>query len=237
MAATVGSRESEAAPQGGTQGAPIALLTASPIQSVAPPTGTVAPGEALALLMAGNNKFQSADLPRVDAIEERRQMLLDGQAPHAVVLACSDSRVSPDLIFAQGLGDLFVVRVAGNFPDDLVLGSIEFAITELGARLVMVLGHEKCGAVTGGVRRPRDVEFFARAPSDVRTAVEPRVARERASRGDPGRSRSRERSRRRCRAALVVAGAGRRGRERPRPGCWRRVPARERCGYAGRLNE
>jgi carbonic anhydrase len=147
VAATVASRESEAAPLGGGRAAPIALLTASPAQSVAPPTGTVAPGEALAQLMAGNNKFQSADLPQVDAIEERRQMLLDGQAPHAVVLACSDSRVSPDLIFAQGLGDLFVVRVAGNFPDDLVLGSIEFAITELGSRLVMVLGHEKCGAV------------------------------------------------------------------------------------------
>jgi carbonic anhydrase len=112
-----------------------------------PQGGTVSPGEALARLISGNRKFREADPPLLDPFEERRRALLEGQAPHAVVLACSDSRVIPDFIFGQGLGDLFVVRVAGNYPDDLVLGSIEFAVAELGARLVMVLGHENCGAV------------------------------------------------------------------------------------------
>jgi carbonic anhydrase len=112
-----------------------------------PQGGTVTPGEALARLVAGNRKFQAAESPQLDPFEKQRHLLIAGQAPHAVVLACSDSRVIPDFIFSQGLGDLFVVRVAGNYPDDLVLGSIEFAVAELGARLVIVLGHEGCGAV------------------------------------------------------------------------------------------
>ena len=75
-------------------------------------------------------------------------MLKQGQAPFAAILSCADSRVVPNLVFVQGLGDLFVTRVAGNYPDDLVAGSLEYAVEHLGTRLVMVLGHEGCGAVS-----------------------------------------------------------------------------------------
>jgi carbonic anhydrase len=74
-----------------------------------------------------------------------------GQSPFAVILACSDSRVAPEIIFDQGLGDLFVVRVAGNVVDDAVLASIEYAVIHLGSTLVVALGHERCGAVKATV--------------------------------------------------------------------------------------
>ncbi|MBW1784728.1 MAG: carbonic anhydrase, partial [Deltaproteobacteria bacterium] len=79
---------------------------------------------------------------------ERRLELKAGQDPFAVILGCSDSRVPPEIIFDQGLGDLFIVRVAGNVVDDMVLGSIEYAVSHLKAPLIVVLGHSHCGAVT-----------------------------------------------------------------------------------------
>lgn len=74
-----------------------------------------------------------------------------GQRPFAIVVGCADSRTAPEILFDQGLGDLFVVRLAGNIVDDAALGSIEFAVAKLGARLIIVLGHEKCGAVSAAV--------------------------------------------------------------------------------------
>jgi carbonic anhydrase len=109
--------------------------------------GAVTPADALARLVAGNEQFQKTNLAEIKALEERGRMVFGGQAPHSTILSCSDSRVDPNAIFLKGLGELFVVRVAGNYPDDLVLASIEFAVAYLGSRLVMVLGHEKCGAV------------------------------------------------------------------------------------------
>ena len=83
---------------------------------------------------------------------ERRQELAKGQKPFAVIVGCSDSRVPPEIIFDQGLGDLFVIRVAGNIVDDVALGSIEYAVDHLGTKLIVVLGHSKCGAVTATVQ-------------------------------------------------------------------------------------
>jgi carbonic anhydrase len=82
----------------------------------------------------------------------RRNSLIRGQSPVAAILSCSDSRVAPELVFDQGLGDLFVIRVAGNTLDDEVLGSIEYAVEHLGTRLVIVMGHEQCGALTAAVK-------------------------------------------------------------------------------------
>jgi carbonic anhydrase len=78
-------------------------------------------------------------------------MLARGQRPPAIVLSCSDSRVPPEIVFDQSLGEIFVVRVAGNVPDPVVVGSIEYAAEHLGSSLVLVLGHERCGAVTAAV--------------------------------------------------------------------------------------
>jgi carbonic anhydrase len=96
--------------------------------------------------MAGNHRFVLGQpLPR--EIVKRRKELVDGQAPKAVILGCSDSRVAPELIFDQHLGDLFVVRSAGNIADAICRESIEYALEYLGTTVVIVLGHTKCGAV------------------------------------------------------------------------------------------
>ncbi|HVN69000.1 MAG TPA: carbonic anhydrase [Candidatus Binatia bacterium] len=105
------------------------------------------PERLLGQLMAGNKRFVDNDFPAMDRSATRRELLVDSQAPFAAILGCADSRVIPNLIFVQGLGDLFVARVAGNFPDDLVTASLEYAVEHLGTRLVMVLGHQNCGAV------------------------------------------------------------------------------------------
>ena len=84
---------------------------------------------------------------------DRRAVLAKGQYPFAVVLACADSRVAPELIFDQGLGDLFVVRVAGNLTDPFILGSIEYAVEHLHTPLIVILGHEKCGAVDAALSK------------------------------------------------------------------------------------
>lgn len=99
-------------------------------------------------LAAGNLRFASG-APRLAPVSPRRRVaLVCGQAPRAAVLACSDSRVAPELVFDQGLGDLFVVRVAGQVIDDTVLGSLEYAVEHLGVGLIVVMGHSGCGAVT-----------------------------------------------------------------------------------------
>lgn len=113
---------------------------------------TLSPEQALARLRAGNTRFVKHKEKHPDiSFDRRRSISRDGQHPYAVILGCSDSRVPPELIFDEGLGDLFVIRDAGNVVDDEVLGSIEYAVEHLGVRLVVVLGHEKCGAVSAAV--------------------------------------------------------------------------------------
>jgi carbonic anhydrase len=104
--------------------------------------------EALERLREGNRRFASNTLNRqILSWEARRAELVDGQAPFAIVLGCSDSRAPAELIFDQGLGDLFVIRVAGNIVAPSLVGSVEFAATKFGTRLVVVLGHTQCGAI------------------------------------------------------------------------------------------
>jgi carbonic anhydrase len=106
-------------------------------------------GEALALLREGNQRFV-ADRSTVasSSHQARRLGLVDGQEPFAIVLGCSDSRVPAELVFDQGFGDLFVIRVAGNIVAPSQVGSVEFAASRFGTRLVVVMGHSQCGAVT-----------------------------------------------------------------------------------------
>jgi len=112
----------------------------------------IAPEQALKSLMDGNQRYVQQQMTgtKLCALGER-QKLSGGQAPYAIILSCSDSRVPPELIFDEGLGEIFVVRVAGNVVDPIVLGSIEYAAEHLGSPLVMVLGHERCGAVKATV--------------------------------------------------------------------------------------
>ncbi len=104
------------------------------------------------LLKEGNERFQSNNiLPDDITINKRKDLVSNGQHPFAVVLTCSDSRVPPETLFDQGLGDIFVIRDAGNVIDPVELGSIEYGVEHLGSPLVVVLGHDNCGAVKAAV--------------------------------------------------------------------------------------
>jgi carbonic anhydrase len=128
----------------------------------------ISPSEALSELKSGNERYVSGKLnhPRRDA--DRRAEVAKSQHPFAIVLGCADSRVSPEVLFDQGLGDLFVVRVAGNVLDEHVLGSIEYAVEHFGSGLIVVLGHEHCGAV----KAAKDtIEAQAKAPPHIDSLV------------------------------------------------------------------
>lgn len=107
--------------------------------------------ELLAKLKEGNQRFVDLKTKHPNLGKERRQLLKGVHKPFAVIVSCSDSRVPPEIIFDQGLGDLFIVRSAGNTVDNLGLGSIEYAVAVLEAPLVIVMGHEKCGAVSAAM--------------------------------------------------------------------------------------
>lgn len=106
----------------------------------------------LTTLLDGNRRFVEARETNPHRTPARREEVAKGQHPFAVVVGCADSRVPPEVVFDQGLGDVFVVRTAGEVVDDVGLGSIEFAVAKLGARLIVVLGHESCGAVEAALR-------------------------------------------------------------------------------------
>jgi carbonic anhydrase len=97
-------------------------------------------------LLDGNHRFCDGRMTQY-RVRSQREALVTGQRPKAIIIGCSDSRVPPELIFDQSLGDLFVVRAAGNVVDAIALGSVEYAVEHLGTRLVIVLGHDRCGAV------------------------------------------------------------------------------------------
>jgi carbonic anhydrase len=121
--------------------------------------------QALDLLKAGNARFLSGALTPKDDYAALREQLSTGQHPFTVVLCCSDSRVAPEIIFDQKLGDLFVIRNAGNVVDKHVLGSIEYAVEHLETPLVVVMGHSSCGAVTAtrmGDALPDNIMAIAR---------------------------------------------------------------------------
>ncbi len=128
--------------------------------------------EALTRLREGNRRF-ATDLAQTGRppVHDRRAELLQGQAPFAVILGCSDSRVPAEMIFDQGLGDLFVIRVAGNIVAPSQLGSVEFAVEKFGTRLVVVLGHSMCGAVMA------TLEEMDRPAGDRSRNLEPIVGR------------------------------------------------------------
>ncbi|MBK7702190.1 MAG: carbonic anhydrase [bacterium] len=140
--------------------------------------------EALERLREGNRRFVS-EVRNCDPHERRarRLELTAGQEPHAIILGCSDSRVPAELVFDQGLGDLFVIRVAGNIVAPSQVGSVEFAAEQYGTRLVVVLGHSECGAILATLetlRRPPDAHSWnLRAIVDrIRPSVEPLLSAE-----------------------------------------------------------
>lgn len=136
--------------------------------------------EALERLMEGNRRFVAAELTHPHQDPTCRLALNAGQTPFAAVLACADSRVPPEILFDQGLGDLFVVRVAGNIVNDQILGSLEYACAHLGTSLIMVMAHSRCGAI-GAVASGAELEGHI---ADLAPAIEPAVERVKGKSGD-----------------------------------------------------
>lgn len=112
--------------------------------------------DALKKLKAGNEAYINAKLNPADISAASRKSVIEGQSPYAVIITCSDSRVIPENIFMTGIGELFVIRVAGNVIDNHQLGSIEYAMSHLGSKLVVVLGHTHCGAVNAAMGHSPD---------------------------------------------------------------------------------
>ena len=131
------------------------------------------PDAVIAELKAGNQRHVSTNYKRKNhKTLARRIELAKGQHPGAIILSCADSRVPPEIIFDQGLGDLFVVRVAGNIVEDLGLGSIEYAAEHLGSKLIVVLGHERCGAVDATLKGGEAPGHIAALVKKIQPAVE-----------------------------------------------------------------
>ncbi|OLP17945.1 hypothetical protein BST81_12885 [Leptolyngbya sp. 'hensonii'] len=130
--------------------------------------------------MAGNQRYVAGQLVHHHQSSKRIRAIATGQHPFAIILGCADSRVPPEIIFDQGLGDLFVIRVAGNILDDAILGSIEYAVKELGTSLVLVLGHERCGAVAATVKHAEVLGHI----SILLNAIQPAVDRVKHEPGD-----------------------------------------------------
>jgi carbonic anhydrase len=138
------------------------------------------PKEALKQLKEGNQRFVggTSSIQKSEYIQ-RRSELANGQKPFAIVISCSDSRVGPEIVLDQGLGDIFVVRSAGHVVDDIALGSIEYAVEHLGSSLVLVLGHERCGAVAAAVTGGEAPGHLGAVLNPIKPAVE-------GAKGQPG---------------------------------------------------
>lgn len=148
----------------------------------------ITPDMALQRLMIGNQRFYQDQMSHADHSRDRREDTASLQKPFAVILGCSDSRVLPEIIFDQGIGDLFVIRVAGNVVGPLELDSIEYSVLVNGSSVIVVLGHENCGAVKAVLAKTtKDIEAIAaliepaiaqvnpQAPNAVETAVKANV--------------------------------------------------------------
>jgi carbonic anhydrase len=117
--------------------------------------------EAMKKLVEGNNRYVAGKMAQKDLGDARRkEVLTKGQHPFATIITCSDSRVPPEIIFDQGIGDIFIIRVAGNVVDTVSLGSIEYGVEHVGTPVLMILGHQSCGAVKAAVFSKEAPEGF-----------------------------------------------------------------------------
>ncbi len=163
-----------------------AVSAAAPVVVRAAPEGfktKLTPDEALRALHDGNERF-AADAPfRREIGSARRAATARGQGPFASIVSCADSRVAPELVFSRGIGELFVVRTAGNIADSVALGSVEYSVAVLGSPLLVVMGHASCGAVAAAVDM---VEKNATFPGSIGEVARPIVPAVQAVRGRSG---------------------------------------------------
>ena len=155
------------------------LSVAALVLAADPPATSVPPDAALAKLKEGNLRFASSEVSQSKPTAARRTETAQAQHPFAIIVGCADSRTPPELIFDQNLGDLFVIRTAGNLVDDHALGSIEYGVEHVGARLIVVLGHTRCGAVTAALESDHAPGHIDSLVRDIQPAVK-------AAKGKPG---------------------------------------------------
>lgn len=160
-----------AATEGGHAAAPAAEHGAPAAAGGHGHAAAASPDAVLKTLLTGNERFVAGTATRPHAGYARRAELTRGQHPIAAVVGCADSRVPPEILFDQGLGDLFVVRVAGNVAEPGVIGSVEYAAEHLGTPLVVVLGHEGCGAVKSTLDGAGEDGNLGSLVKDIRPAV------------------------------------------------------------------
>src|SRR5438270_3787267 len=135
------------------------------------PAPSVDADAALAKLKEGNARFSSSKVSQGKPTAAKRAETAQTQHPFAIVVGCADSRTAPEIIFDQNIGDLFVIRTAGNLVDEYALGSIEYAVDHLGTRLIVVLGHERCGAVSAALARDSAPGHINSLVRDIQPAV------------------------------------------------------------------
>jgi carbonic anhydrase len=146
----------------------------------------VAPEKALGWLKNGNTRFIKSSLRKDGQSTADIKRLSTGQTPHTIVLSCSDSRVPPEIIFDQKLGEIFVVRNAGEIPDDASIASIEYAVEHLGARLIVVMGHTSCGAVKAALSTLDGADAGSPALNSLVHDIHPRLASFKGKSPSPG---------------------------------------------------
>jgi len=128
--------------------------------------------EALDKLKKGNERFVKNHQKHPDESIQRRKEMLKGQHPFVVILSCSDSRVPLEIIFDQGLGDLFEIKNAGNVLDDHVIGSIEYAVMHCGVKLIVIMGHQDCGAIAATLSGVSETKYIQSLEDSIHPAVE-----------------------------------------------------------------
>jgi carbonic anhydrase len=149
------------------------MFAAEPIEP------SVSADAALAKLNEGNKRFVENKVSSAKPTAERRAATAQSQHPFAIIVGCADSRTAPEIIFDQNIGDLFVIREAGNLVDDHSLGGIEYAVANVGTRLIVVLGHARCGAVRAAMESATAPGHVGAIVRDIQPAVQ-------ASKGKPG---------------------------------------------------
>lgn len=150
----------------------------------APPGRDLTPDQALQLLIDGNERFLSGAAVSELSSAQRRLALAQSQEPFAAYVTCSDSRVPPEVLFGRGLGELFIIRNAGNTVDTVALGSIEYAVAVLGVPLIVVMGHERCGAVAAATQVVTENATFPGAIGPMIQPIIPSVLKVREQAGD-----------------------------------------------------
>jgi carbonic anhydrase len=152
------------------------------------PASRISAGEAIERLAEGNRRFVDGKITHPGRTPDDFKPLASGQFPIAAIVSCADSRVAPEIIFDQGIGDLFIIRVAGNYVDGAgpaVKGSVEYAVAELNVPLIAVLGHSQCGAVKAAIQHLHDHNALPGSINELVNHIKPAVTETAGKPGDP----------------------------------------------------